>query len=374
MFNRKMLKFIASNTTGAFSDGAILFPLLILLHLQAGMSGPILLATAGSVYIFSVFFFRIPMAVQPLKSLVISALTLGASINEIRTSTALFGVFCLSLTLFNISSLLSKVPRHMIHGLQMGLGIVLISKGLGDFFHDQGYHNLGPGVGLSLLVILVMHFSGKPIIGWVAVFGLIWSLWKSFSDSLPSTPIFEPKETLRFDVILALILPQIILTLANSVVATQDVAKRYFKDQASRITTSRLLYSIGFGNILAGLIGGLPFCHGAGGLTAHAKGGSTHYISNVIIGSVLIIFGILSINGAPIFPAYPKLITSILMIVAGWFHLGLAKASLVDSKYAVQLLSMACTALLTQNMLWILAMGSLFEGYRLLMRKKEKTA
>ncbi len=163
----------------------------------------------------------------------------------------------------------------MIHSLQMGLGIVLISKGLGDFFHNQVYFTMVTGVGLSLFIILIMHLSSKPIVGLLAIFGLFWCLWEPISDDAVATPFNEIQEALRFDVILALILPQIVLTLANSVIATQDVAKRYFKEQASQVTADRLLYSIGFGNILTSLIGGLPFCHGAGGLTAHVKGGST---------------------------------------------------------------------------------------------------
>jgi len=334
------------------------------------MSGAILFATAGIAYIFSGLFFRIPMAVQPLKSLVISALALSASITEIRISAALFGLFCLALVLFNISTILSKVSRPLIHGLQMGLGIILIYKGFGDLFHNNGFQSPVLGMSLSVLIILVMHFSNKPIIGWVAVLGIVWALFNLPSGLLPRMLPSETQSHIRSGVILALILPQIALTLANSVVATQDVAGRYFKDQVSRVTTSNLLCSIGFGSLLAGLIGGLPFCHGAGGLTAHVKGGSTHYVSNIIIGSFLLLLSIFSMTGTPVFPAYPQFLTSLLLIVAGWFHLGLAQSSLTDSRYRRQLLSMAIMAILTQNMLSILAVGFLFEGGRALVRRK----
>ena len=66
------------NMTGAFSDGAILFPLLAALVLQAGMNGAVLLASVGIAYIAAGFVFRVPMAVQPLKSVVVAALAIGA--------------------------------------------------------------------------------------------------------------------------------------------------------------------------------------------------------------------------------------------------------------------------------------------------------
>ena len=48
-----------------------------------------------------------------------------------------------------------------------------------------------------------------------------------------------------------------------------------------------------YGNIIASLIPGLPFCHGAGGVTAHAKGGASTERMNWIIGGALLLVSIL---------------------------------------------------------------------------------
>jgi SulP family sulfate permease len=72
----------------------------------------------------------------------------------------------------------------------------------------------------------------------------------------------------------ALLLAQLPLTFGNSVVATADVERAYFGDRARRVTPNRLAGSISLANLLAGLSGGLPPCHGAGGVTAHYRLGA----------------------------------------------------------------------------------------------------
>src|SRR3989304_730120 len=62
-----------------------------------------------------------------------------------------------------------------------------------------------------------------------------------------------------------LVLPQLPLTLGNSVVSTAAVAQEYFGERAVRVTPRTLLRDMGLANLAAGLGGGIPLCHGAGG-------------------------------------------------------------------------------------------------------------
>ena len=64
---------LANNIMGAFADGAVLFPLLITLSTQNGMNLSYLLLSAGLAYVVSGYVFRVPMSVQPLKSIAIAA-------------------------------------------------------------------------------------------------------------------------------------------------------------------------------------------------------------------------------------------------------------------------------------------------------------
>ena len=68
--------------------------------------------------------------------------------------------------------------------------------------------------------------------------------------------------------------PQIPLTFANSCLATADAAQTYFGERAASVRPGRLATTLGSANVLAGSIGGMPVCHGAGGLTAHYSFGA----------------------------------------------------------------------------------------------------
>lgn len=118
------------NILGAFADGAVLFPLLALLSTQAGFSGATALLTTGIAYIVAAVLFRVPMSVQPLKSIAVAAVTVGASFSEIRLSGMLLGAFCLLVCLTDVERYARRVPAVIIHQLQVGLAVLLMLQGL----------------------------------------------------------------------------------------------------------------------------------------------------------------------------------------------------------------------------------------------------
>lgn len=361
------------NLTGAFADGAILFPLLAALALKTGMDGAVLMASAGIAYIAAGFLFRVPMAVQPLKSVVVAALAMGASAGDIRFSGLCIGIVCLllSLPLFRADKIADLVPRHIVHGLQAGLGILLMLNGgkwglgkFGDPFVIGGFIAL-----TAMIVFLSLRFD-KPVMGWVATAGLVVAVVSAFFQEKTALP--APDTALHFNIIAALVLPQLALTLTNSVIGTQDVAQRYFGEAASRVSVPNLLRSIGLGNILFSPLGGLPFCHGAGGVTAHYKGGAKTEIMNFIIGGALLALAAVSwMIGVPLIPAYPKILMAALLFVTGWFHVQLAMPSWAQKELRFILIAMAVAALATQNMLWVMAVGVVGELFRLYFDRKQ---
>lgn len=365
------------NFTGAFADGAILFPLLAALVLQTGMDGAVLLATAGAAYIMAGMIFRVPMSVQPLKSVVVAALALGASAAEIHMSGLLVGLACLALSFCYADRLATVVPRHLVQGLQLGLGVILMIKGV-KWGMEGGIESTGGlwvAAGIFFLLALGMIWaacrSSLPVMGWVATGGLFMALTMATAGHIPIAA--EQGQALRPDIIMALVLPQLALTLTNSVVGTHDAARRYFGDKAARVKPSWLLRTIGGGNIISAALGGLPFCHGSGGLTAHVKGGATGWHMNLIIGGTLLAFAIFSwLLGMALIPAYPAMLMAVLLFVTGFFHMQLAAPSWSQPELRWILLSMALTALLTQNMLWTLGIGIACETMRFLLGNQKR--
>ena len=98
------------NFFGAFADTAVLLPLLATLSIHNGMSFSFLLASAGFLYIFSGYIYKIPMSIQPLKSIAIAGIALGASSLEIRISAALIGGILLFLIFLNLQKVHYNAP------------------------------------------------------------------------------------------------------------------------------------------------------------------------------------------------------------------------------------------------------------------------
>jgi MFS superfamily sulfate permease-like transporter len=124
----------------------------------------------------------------------------------------------------------------------------------------------------------------------------------------------------------ALVLPQVPLTFANSCLAPADAARVYFGDEAAkRVTPSRLAVSLGAADLVAGAIGGMPVCHGAGGLTAHRSFGARTGGAPFIMGTVLIVLAVgLGAGLAGVLAHFPVVVLAGLLAVAGILHMTLA--------------------------------------------------
>lgn len=353
-----------SNVVGAFADCAVLLPIVILLTRELGWPLHTLLISAGIAAAVSGVLFKVPMALQPLKSLCVVAVALGATQLELQASGFIFGAICLALALtFRVDGFAAKVPNRYIHGLQFGLGLTLLAKGL-LYAHSALGTSLWAVAMLGLVVALIVATrKGRfPIFGLLAFAGFVYAISAngSFDQNIQSWQ--QKNEALRPSVIASLVLPQIALTLANSVVGTQKVAKEYFGKGADRVTCKSLLLSIGFGNVVMAFFSGLPFCHGAGGLTAQVKSGATHYFANIVLGASLVTLGLLAAQGVEFSLVMPGILLSLLLIHSGVMHSALAWPSLsLFDRHAVVAAAIGAASVALGNLLGGLVFGAALE-------------
>jgi SulP family sulfate permease len=347
---------------GAFGDLPVLLPLLILLSSVPGYSAPILLASAALTSFFSAVWFRIPVSVQPLKSVAIAALALGASGEEIRLSGMLIGL-CFA-TLAVTRKELLPIPDSIVRAVQAGLGALLIKQG---FASATGLSPLTQMV--CVLVTLFFFIFGRktriPLLGIGALLAFVEALVSGRAPEPYSGPV--PSE-LRPGVLLALILPQLALSTLNSVRGARLALEQYFGSKDPHRTERKLLFSIGIGNLFAGLFHGLPFCHGAGGITAHWKAGAESYRMNLVLGTLLGALAVIShFSGAiPSFHAFP--LSSLLGLI-GLHHFALSSPMVNRGPSGVVLvLGSAIIAAGTGNLLFSLAFAIVVEGFRHLHR------
>jgi SulP family sulfate permease len=72
------------------------------------------------------------------------------------------------------------------------------------------------------------------------------------------------------------------MTIGNSVIATGDLAKEYFGESSKKVTYPAICMSLAAANITSFFFGGMPMCHGAGGLASRFRFGARTAGSNII--------------------------------------------------------------------------------------------
>jgi len=345
---------------GAFADGAVLFPLLLVLAWQTGASAAVMLATTGAAYLATGWLFRLPIPVQPLKSLSVMAIAAGASAEELQLAGLMLGLIYFAISWLPVNRLFDRIPLVLVHGFQLGLGILLMITALRML--GASPVELAVVATAAVVLVLITNWTRWPVLGLVAAGGLVWGLLHAVPAASTATD-----SGLRATIVALMVLPQIALTLTNSVLGTERAARDYYGQRAGRVTPRRLLRSLGVGNLVVGALGGMPYCHGSGGVTAHYRGGSRTWRSNAIIGTTLMGMSALLVSGGGGLPEYPAVLQALLIGVIGWFHFQLARPSWRLLHGRAVLLLMGATALVSTNMLAVLVVGvtSLLVAHRL---------
>jgi MFS superfamily sulfate permease-like transporter len=109
---------------------------------------------------------------------------------------------------------------------------------------------------------------------------------------------------------------QIPLTITNATIATASLIAAYWPDRP--VMTERLSWNQGIMNTLFPFFGGMPMCHGAGGLAGQYYFGARTGGANIMEGFIEIFLGLfLSASIAGIFSAFPAAIIGAMMFMVG---------------------------------------------------------
>ena len=302
-------RFDRMELAGSLADLGTMLPLLIPLVVINGLNATVALSMVGLFYVGAGIYYKIPVPVQPLKALTVIAITAGLSAQIIAASGLIMGILMLFL---GATGLIVQIDRAfskpVIRGVQVALGLILFVKAaqyiIGSKFFVSGESVSPTGIPLNIVFGLVGILIAAPLLTnkkipaaiVLVIFGFLVGLdFKTPSFNFgPQTPSFQTPTIpeLRTALIL-LVLPQIPLTISNSVISVSDLSKKYFGNEAAKATPRAFACSIGVANIAAGALGGMPMCHGAGGLAAHYRFGARTGGSSLIIGSVFIIMALI---------------------------------------------------------------------------------
>jgi hypothetical protein len=87
-----------------------------------------------------------------------------------------------------------------------------------------------------------------------------------------------------------LALPQVPLTLGNAIIAITEENNRLFPQRP--VSEGKMATSTGLMNLVGASVGGVPMCHGAGGMAGHVKFGARTAGALVVLGGLLLITAI----------------------------------------------------------------------------------
>ncbi|MBN2682726.1 MAG: putative sulfate/molybdate transporter [Bacteroidales bacterium] len=331
------IKFNRNELSGAFGDIGTDLPLIIGMLLASDLQVTNVLLVFGAMQILTGFVYGIPMAVQPLKAVAMIVITQQVSGNMILMSGLLIGVIMFALSASNLLNFVEKyIPKTVIRGIQLGLGIQLALIGLKDYVPAEavsGY--VLAGISFFIAIIFIGNRKYPPAI-FIILLGFVYSITFNFNQGFmqPMQPVFQLPELNTDDLWSAfflLTLPQIPLSLGNSIFATKQVAKDLFPEKNIGVKKIGLTYSIM--NISSPFLGGIPVCHGSGGLAGQFTFGGRTGGSVIIYGILYILLGLFfSTNFTEITKIFPLPVLGVILMLEGTALIVLVKDIITDKK------------------------------------------
>jgi len=329
-------RFDRAELAGAVADLGVFVPIAVALIIKNGLSPTAVLLPAGLLYVLSGLLYRVPVPVQPLKAFGAIAIAQGLGQSEIAAGALVMGVVFVALGASGWLDRVAKVfPRPIIRGVQLSVGL-LFCKLAWDLttappaaFSDHvrpEWWLVGAGAVVALAALLMRRHNITLILVALAIIGMVASFQGPLALGPSSLQIPQLSLQAFATAAVALVLPQLPLTFANSCLATADAARMYFGAAADRVRPGRLALTLGVANLLAGAMSGMPVCHGAGGMTAHRAFGARTGGAPIMLGTGLLVLGVaIGASLAAALTGFPLPILAGLLAVAGVLHIALLK-------------------------------------------------
>jgi len=302
---------------GSMGDFGTLFPLAIGYFAVCGLNPAGLLVMMGLANIVTGIIYHLPMPIEPKKVLAVVAITQKWPPSLIYATGFGTGIIWLILGFTGLIQKIAAVtPRSVVRGIQVALGVMLAI---------EGFKMVVTGwiLGIVSIIIVVLLRENKytpaaivlMVLG-IGVVGFRGELMQviDLGFSLPPITLFRPVEIWQGLVLAGF--AQIALTATNAVIATSALISQYFPDKP--VPEKKLALNMGIMNVVVPFFGGMPMCHGAGGLAGQYYFGARTGGTNIIEGIIEISLGLfLAGSIATLFALFPQSIIGAMLLLVG---------------------------------------------------------
>ncbi len=301
---------------GSMGDFGTLFPLAVGYIVVNGLDPAGLFVVLGMTNIVLGLIYRLPMPLQPKKVIAASAIAQGWSPSLIYASGFGLGLIWLALVLTGLlRKLLDVTPTFIVRGIQLALAAMLAWQAL-------QWMRPAPLLALAAIIIvlvlrenryapaaIVLMVLGVGIIAWRGDLPGTWEL----TFTLP--PLTLPRLRDVWQAMLLAGFAQIPLSITNAVIAPAALIRDYFPEEKA-VSERKLMLNMGVMNVAASFVGGMPMCHGAGGLAGQYYFGARTGGTPILEGLIEIGIGLfLSRSIANVLAAFPMPLMAGMMLL-----------------------------------------------------------
>lgn len=318
------MRFSRQELAGAFGDIGTDLPLIASILLATKLDAAGVFLAFGLAQIASGLLYGLPMPVQPLKAMAVVVIAGQATGGQLQLAGLMIGAIMLVLVYSGLLDRLQRViPVLVVRGVQAGLGLALARTALGLAGREGVWGWIAAAASVAVLLWLREH---RRLPGALLVIGagVVWAAWYRIDWAalvhgfgwVAPTPAQLPWEQWAAALVL-LVLPQVPLSLSNSVIATHRTVNDLFPGRPVTLRGIGRTYSLM--NLLSPWLGGIPMCHGCGGLAGYYALGARTGGSVVMYGTFYLVVGaFFSGSFQEVLRAFPApVLGAVLLVEAG---------------------------------------------------------
>jgi Molybdate transporter of MFS superfamily len=321
-------RFDRMEVAGAFGDLGTLVPFVVAYIGVLKMDPFGVLLPFGVAMIVCGFVYRTPIPVQPMKAAGAIATTQAAQTIVITPAmvwgaSLATGIVWLFLGLTGTARYVTGlINRPVVLGIILGLGFGFMIEGatmMAQNWWIAAIALLGTSLLLTnrvipAMLLLLLFGAAYGILSDPSLLGALREVHMELR-----LPTFALSTLTLNDVFIGtvfLALPQVPLTLGNAIVAIVAENNRLFPDRP--VYQGKISTSTGLINLLSASLGGVPMCHGAGGMAGHVQFGARTGGAVVILGFVLLATAMLfSGSVGTLLHLFPPAILGVILFLTG---------------------------------------------------------
>lgn len=323
---QKLPKFSIRELGGAFGDWGTLIPFIIGYISIVGLSPAGIFLTLGITNIILGIKFNLPLPVQPQKTIGTVAISQRWSPNLVISTGLGTGIIWTLLGFTRtLNKIVKKIPIITVRGIQLGLGLILGWSAFTLMFDKIDFFTILLGIVSLLIIVVLINNKRVPSAVVLVLMGIILLFITNtitLIDIKFSLPIFEFHIPDWINILWGIALAgiaQIFLTLTNVMIATIGLIKDLFPEKEIQIDANKLALNMGLMNLMNPFLGGIPLCHGSGGLAAQYAFGARSGGSMILEGILELTLGLFfSETLFLIFTEFPKAIFGAMLLYTSY--------------------------------------------------------